>query len=339
MPPDIRPDPVTREGRSIEPHAATAVAMTGERVILRLEPDVAGVQAVFELLNTSDAAESFEVGYPAASRSGEDPQQVRDFRAEVDGEAVGAAVRRQGAVGLWWICWPMEFAPRQSRRVSISCVVPTRDDLYVPPSRLQRRAFTYFLRTGAAWKDAIGHARIDLAFGEIGAAHVRQVAPEPTSRSPAAWTWEYREIKPAHDIAVEYDVYADSKDAILRLGPVAAGSSNPDVLLDFAENLLADGQHERAGNVYARLDGISPFEYRTLTTCIPPAYQAAWAYRRAGKRALAVEWARRAVERLEYIQRNPHVARGPSVRQYRAGKQDRAVEQCLRDCREWLEGT
>jgi len=327
--PDIAPFVVPRAGENLAPVASTHVAMRAEVVTVTLHEDSADVHAVFELENTADTAEELEVGFPSAaqpssSRSSGDSFEVlswgedtiADFKVKIDGLEVAPRRRMtrktDGEPGWhkFWLCWPMNFTARAAHRVEVAYTVATKDPNYTEPSALENRQVTYVLKTGRGWAGAIGSARILLRVEDgLGLDHVAETAPQPTARSESEWEWRFEEFEPDTDILVRYRVYRDAEDAVAKLRDRLAarkGDSqepDPELLLDYAENLAAAGHHADAAAAFER---VRDFERghglrynRRRTSYVPTAYSIADCYRKAGDTANAAAWRERAIDDIE----------------------------------------
>lgn len=274
--PDIAPNPRHRSGLAVGPRGTTEVAMRAEVVELTLHEDHAEVRAVFDLENTADAAQELEVGFPSEAFPIEAPVDaglvdgpspffgsgtIYAFVAEVDGAPVRSDFKEVDAadtrrVHRHWVCWPMTFAGRQQRRVEVRYQVETRDPYHVRPfNALESRELIYVLKTGAGWKDVIGKARIVLRCApDMDFARVDTVSPAPTRKGEAEWEWRMESFEPDADVVVRYRAYRDAKDAIERTA--AARRERPDdaaLLLDYALNQQALGEHKIAAEVFERL--------------------------------------------------------------------------------------
>lgn len=318
---DIAPDPVNRAGEALAPKIATNVAMAAETVTITLHGDFAEVHAVFTMKNTTDKEETLEVGFPSAAQpegyeysskgikvNAWGAPAIYAFKAKIDGQDVDAEpkdARHEKKVGIvGWLCWSMTFAAGQTRTVDVSYKIASKDDNYTDPSALQNRQITYILKTGAGWKDAIGSATLVLQFDGLTAANLGKVSPEPTSKTDKAWTWEMKNFEPDADVLVQYHLYADAKDAVAKLAPqVEKSPKAPELLLDYAENLEADQQNEKAAACFAVLHELGQEKkwpvFRHKTAYVPTAYRAFKNFLSAGKKDEAAKWAKTAIPELE----------------------------------------
>lgn len=293
--PDIAPNPRHRSGLAVGPRGATEVAMRAEVVELTLHEGHAEVRAVFDLENTSDAAQELEVGFPSEAFPIEAPVDaglveggspfsrsgtIYAFAAEVDGAPVRSEHKEVDAadarrVHRHWVCWPMTFAGKQQRRVEVRYQVETRDPNYVRPfSPLEPRELIYVLKTGAGWKGVIGDARIVLrCAADMDFARVERVSPAPTQQGEKEWEWHMQSFEPDADIVVRYRAYRDAKDAIERTA--AARQARPGdlvLLLDYAMNQEALGEHLVAAEVFARLAALPARGSRADKTLLARTY-------------------------------------------------------------------
>jgi tetratricopeptide (TPR) repeat protein len=344
VPTDIAPNPRNRSALDLAPaegEQATEIAMRAEVVELVLHEDYAEVRAVFDMQHTGSVTESLEVGFPTEATP--IPRSVREgldysggfdgggtiyaFQAEVDGESIEAERKQvdeddEREVHRHWVCWPMEFAPGQRRRIEVRYEVETKDSMYLEPqTALQPRELIYVLKTGRGWKDTIGSARILLRAAEgFDLGRVDWTTPKPTLVREGEWEWRFEDFEPDQDIRVRYRVYKDAKEAVVRI--TAALVEQPDnavLLLDLADNRAALGQYAEAAELYARLADWGRDEPPRRGGRQPKAvfhrlyyptaeFLAARNYAAAGQLELAREpWARRAVpildKRIESLRR------------------------------------
>lgn len=336
--PDIAPNPRHRSALDLSPRDAeqTGVAMRAEVVELFLHPDHAEVKAVFDLEHTGSEPETLEVGFPTEARPIErgidkgleyarsfyDGGTIYGFSAEVDGVPVKAESKKVDEddprkVHRSWVCWPMEFAPGQKRRVSLRYEVETRDAFYLDPtSALEPRELFYVLKTGRGWKDVIGSARIVLRTApgvDLDMRHIQETSPAPTSKTDGEWEWLFENFEPDEDIRVRYNVHRDAEQAVERLRPQL--EKQPDqflLMFDLAENLAALGQHAEAAPLFGRLaDWISgrpgvdrprsriPKIVHVRRYYRPVSWLAAVSYQAAGEPELAIEYRDRGLKSLD----------------------------------------
>lgn len=322
--PDVAPNPRHRSGMDLAPRDTTEVAMRAEVVEVTLHEAHADVAAVFVLVNTSDGEESLEVGFPTAAKPLArgiaeglhdefalwDAGSIYAFVAKVDGERVEAERKSVDEDDPRkehrdWICWPMHFAPRETMRVEVSYQVETKDALYVEPySPLQPREVTYVLKTGRGWKDTIGSARVLLrTAGTITLDHVERTSPQPTARTEDTLEWNFEDFEPDADVTVRYRLYRDAADAVARIAPQLEEHPNhAELVLDWAENQAALGNHAEAAAAFARIatwrEKVGLVPKTVFARCYerPAEYQAARACRLAGDVDGARRWIAAAIE-------------------------------------------
>lgn len=163
---------------------ATRVAMVHEDVLITIEEEesddvflysneryaasklISRVEAVFQMRNTGDSAESFDVWFPLWLPYypwGAQVVPVQNFQVWVDGIQVSFhTVDMSETTGMDivenqpWAVWPMQFPPGEN--VDIRVVY----DCY-PTGELPYATFQYILETGADWAGAIGSGQVTFA--------------------------------------------------------------------------------------------------------------------------------------------------------------------------------
>ena len=159
----------------------TGVAMLAEDVIIRVEEQegndiftygneryaasalISEVEAVFQMRNTGDADEAFDVWFPLWLPNypwGGQVVPIQDFRVWVDGRQVpvqGLTLESQTGMdleeGQAWAVWPVTFPAGEDLEIRVAY------EAY-PIGELPYGVFEYILATGADWAGSIGSGQI-----------------------------------------------------------------------------------------------------------------------------------------------------------------------------------
>lgn len=189
------------------------LAMRDETVTVAIQGKVAHVTARFRFETVQSAYRSvvaMRLGFPELVadpplRNFTVKQSVywhggsADVLAPVDrleAQPVGSGL--SAGLKARWKTWALELPGSGGAppRYDVDEEVRYDQDLAVSGGK---RRFTYVLRSGAPWKDPIGHARVQI---DTGGAKVVSSIPAGAKRSGAVLVWELKSFEPTQDVTV-----------------------------------------------------------------------------------------------------------------------------------------
>lgn len=182
----------------------------------------ADVECVFTFENTADSEIKATVGFPGLESYSYDMSSppLEDFTIFVDGKKQPVKVKKEivkysasdqkgGKVednsGPTWYTWDMAFPPKRKIKV-----VNTYTAAFFTEPGFDPFYFQYILKTGAYWKDSIGHTVIKIIYDSKDDLKRRFLKATPTDYTVKGnkVQWEYENFIPEKDLTFfEHNIY------------------------------------------------------------------------------------------------------------------------------------
>ena len=195
------------------------VVMQSEDINIQVESGLVDCNFVFQ--NTSDASQDVLMGFPARSKIYEEGPDVRDidvhdFKAYIDGREVPVKLEKEvtlqgslsSVVGNYesWYVFDVKFPA--GAVMNIRNTYRITNSLYAGGDE----SVGYVLKTGAAWKGKIGHARVVFDLGSIQPYMISEMFPASMVSSGNKVVWERDNIEPYYNLSMMYGKIAYSDE-------------------------------------------------------------------------------------------------------------------------------
>jgi hypothetical protein len=278
---DVAPEPMSG-GISLEVpgNGQTKIALLHNTVKLHISPRLCKTRAFFRLYNMGEATE-LEVGFPLIYEG-----EAADFKVLVDDEPVAFEDRTKEdktPVGQpytrRWKMWRMSFNRSQTHLVEVRYSnTPVHDwsaklsDTGTYPAYYQWRAtgkdynigdfgykerielrewviakaVRYILVTGSYWKGPVERCRVEVDMEGITMDSIVEVRPPAQSFSPQQIVWEWKNVEPAHNIALIFVGGVSPRQTIIPyLEKIAAHHPQDEKLQDTLRMMKQDFAEEK----------------------------------------------------------------------------------------------
>ncbi|OPX90112.1 MAG: hypothetical protein A4E53_01327 [Pelotomaculum sp. PtaB.Bin104] len=202
----------------VYPLADAAVVMTDEDVKVKLLENgtTAEVTCDFTFYNDG-AAKDVLMGFPASQKVSVESEvqsgamELRDFKAFIDGQST-AVKTENGSVPAHialppgteydrWYTFTVPFQAGETRQVRNTYRVK---NLFYSNGEV---VAGYILRTGAFWKDPVGHARVTFDLGEIKPYQINRLYPNCYRFAGNTLVFERENFEPSYDLEITFDNY------------------------------------------------------------------------------------------------------------------------------------
>jgi hypothetical protein len=201
---------VGRNPEGIYPITETDVIMLSEDIVIDVEKGLVSCDFVFK--NTS-GAKNILMGFPARMKTYDeapdgDPE-VHDFKCWIDDKLVATKLEK----GVAPTKLPVEITENYTHWYTFS--VPFARNATVRVKNTYRVTNTYYstgeiltsyiMKTGAVWKDSIGHAKITFLLGEIKPYELQMIFPSNMVFKDNALVLERENISPTYNPTIMYN--------------------------------------------------------------------------------------------------------------------------------------
>lgn len=212
---------IGRTPAGVYPMMDGIVEMVSEDIVIDMDRNT--VECTFEFRNTGEARDVL-MGFPGKLReelgssfSDDVSLSLDNFKAFVNGEEL--PVKREKGVQpeialpdySEWFTFTVPF------REGETVIVRNTYD-YVPSYNSIGDVTTgYVLQTGATWKGKIGKARVEFKLGSIQPWQIEQLKPGGFKFVGNSIVWERKNIEPAYDLQVLYNIWHYSEDFLAMM--------------------------------------------------------------------------------------------------------------------------
>jgi len=212
---------IGRTPAGVYPMMDAVVEMVSEDIVIDMEKNK--VDCTFKFRNTGEARDVL-MGFPGKLRedlgssfSDDVSLSLSNFKAFVNGEEV-PVTREQGIqpeIALpdysEWFTFTVPF--KEGETVTVR---NTYD--YVPSYNSIGDVTTgYVLQTGATWKGKIGKVRVEFKLGSIKPWQIERLKPGGFKFAGNSIVWERKNIEPAYDLQVIYNIWHYSEDYLAMM--------------------------------------------------------------------------------------------------------------------------
>ena len=199
--------PVRSVGYTIRPIQETSVRMVSEKVEITLNDSLAFVSSRFDMKNEGNA-KNLLVGFPRDFEN-----DLLDFRAWVDGKEIPVTyidpIPENKLIGKRQPPFAVTFTvPFGSSGKTVTVINKYRsrimpDVLYKSLFPMEDFGFTYFLETGASWKDTIGEAVVTVDFGSMPPGRITAISPSGYTKKGYTASWRFVNFEPSMNDRIE----------------------------------------------------------------------------------------------------------------------------------------
>ncbi len=223
---------IGRTPAGVYPMMDAIVEMASEEIVIDMDRNT--VECTFEFRNTGEARDVL-MGFPGKLReelgssfSDDVSLSLDNFKAFVNGEEL--PVKREKGIQpdiampdySEWFTFTVPFKEGET-------VIVRNTYDYVPSYNSIGDVTTgYVLQTGATWKGKIGKARVEFKLGSIQPWQIEQLKPGGFKFEGNSIVWERKNIEPAYDLQVLYNIWHYSEDYLAMME--ANGEDAGDIL-------------------------------------------------------------------------------------------------------------
>jgi len=212
---------IGRTPAGVYPMMDAVVEMVSENIVIDMEKNK--VECTFEFRNTGEARDVL-MGFPGKLRedlgssfSDDVSLSLSNFKAFANGEEVPVERERgiQPEIAMpdysEWFTFTVPFKEGET-------VIVRNTYDYVPSYNSIGDVTTgYVLQTGATWKGKIGKVRVEFKLGSIQPWQIEQLKPGGFKFAGNSIVWERKNIEPAYDLQVLYNIWHYSEDYLAMM--------------------------------------------------------------------------------------------------------------------------